>query len=163
MERQPYPREYTTKLRLCRLFKTMYAIEPFLDIMANSQPRKSLCKFRIGCHQLKLETNLELDVINSGRFQRPVPPPTERLCKQCTVDCVENEIHFLIECQKYTLLREVLYREVITIDPDFTPYYHSSKKLYMSSDSSKITHSVLLFISQAEQIHSRSLVTHVHA
>jgi len=33
----------------------------------------------------------------------------------------------------------------------------------MSSDSPKITHSVLLFISQAEQIHNRSLVTHVHA
>ena len=29
---------------------------------------------------------------------------------------MENKIHFLIECQKYTLLREVLYREVITID-----------------------------------------------
>ena len=45
-----------------------------------------------------------------------MPPPSERLCKECTVDCVENKIHFLIECQKYTLLREVLYREVITID-----------------------------------------------
>ena len=60
-----------------------------------------------------------MDAINSKLKQylgylSPVPPPTERLCKQCTVDCVENAIHFLIECQKYTLLR--LYREVITID-----------------------------------------------
>ena len=142
---------------------TTYAIEPFLDIMANSQPRKSPCKFSIGCHQLKIETILELHVINSGRYQCPVPPSTERLCKQCAVDSVENEIHFLIECQKYTLLREVLYREV-TIDPDFTLLPQFQKFIYlMRSDWSKITHSVLLFISQAEQIHNRSLVTHVHA
>jgi len=39
----------------------------------------------IGCHQLKIET---------GRYPHPVPPPTAN---------VENEIHFLIECQKYPL------------------------------------------------------------
>ena len=103
----------TTKLRLYRLFKTTYAIEPYLVIVANSQLRKSLCKFRIGCHQLKIETGTWIPT-------PPVPPPTERFCKPCTVDCVENEVHFLIECQKCTLLREVLYREVITIDTDFT-------------------------------------------
>ena len=112
----------TTELRLYRLVKTTYAIQPYLVIVANSQLRKSLCKFRIGCHQLKIE---------KGRYQHPVPPPTERLCKPCTVDCVENVIHFLIECQEYTLLREVLHGEVITIDPDFTllPQF-SSRNLY---------------------------------
>jgi len=63
----------TTELRLCRLFKTTYAIQPNLVIVANSQLRESLCKFRIGGHQLKIET---------GRYQRPVPPPIERLCKE---------------------------------------------------------------------------------
>jgi len=92
----------TTKLRLYRLFKTKYAIEPYLDLIANSQPRKSLCKFRIGCHQLKIER---------GRYKHPVPPPIERLCKQCTVDCVENEIHFLIESPKvHTFERSIIQR-----------------------------------------------------
>ena len=45
----------TTKLRLYRLFKTTYAIKPYLVIMANSQLRKSLHKFRIGCYQQKLK------------------------------------------------------------------------------------------------------------
>jgi len=70
---------------------------------------------------------------------------------------VENEIHFLIECQKYTLLREVLYREVITMD-NFTLLPQFQKFIYlMSSDSPMITHSVLLFISHAEQIRNKSL------
>ena len=64
----------------------------------------------------------------------------------------------------YTLLREVLFREVITINPDFTLVPQFQKFVYlMSPDSPKITHSVLLFISQAEQIHNRSLVILVHA
>jgi len=50
----------TTKLRLYWLFKTTYAIQPYLVIVANSQLRKSLCKFRIGCHQLKIETETRI-------------------------------------------------------------------------------------------------------
>jgi len=38
----PFPAGNTTKLRLYQLFKTTFAIEPYLDIMANSQLRKSL-------------------------------------------------------------------------------------------------------------------------
>jgi len=52
----------TTKLRLYWLFKTTYAIQPYLVIVANSQLRKSLCKFRIGCHQLKIETETRIPI-----------------------------------------------------------------------------------------------------
>jgi len=46
----------TTKLRLYLLFRTTYVINPYLVIMASSQLRKSLCKFKIDCLQLKIET-----------------------------------------------------------------------------------------------------------
>jgi len=70
------------------------------------------------------------------------------------VDYVENEIHFLIECKKYTLLRQELQR--ITVDPDFTLLSQFQKFIYlMSSDTPNIINSISLLI------HNKSLVAHV--
>ena len=94
----------TTKVRLYRLFKTTYAIEPYLFILANSHLRKSLCK-------------LWNWMPSTENWNREIPTPSATTnCKHCTVDCVENEIHFLIECQKYPLWKKYLYREVIRMD-----------------------------------------------
>ena len=141
----------STKLRLYRLFKTSFRCEPYLSTMPSSHLRKALCRFRIGCHPLRIET---------ARYQRPVPPPFERLCEQCTVECVENEIHFLTECAKFTDLREILYRQVAEIEPSFPLLPQFKKFLFlMSSCESCIIHSVSLFITQAEQSRTRLLTT----
>ena len=142
----------TTKLRLYRLFKTTYAISsrlhtqlsPICYIMANSHLRKSLWKFWNW-----------MPSTENWNWEIPTPSATTN-CKNCTVDCVENEIHFLIECQKYPLLRDILYREVITMD-NFPTNTVPEIYTWWAQTHPKITHNVLLFISQTEQIHNKSL------
>ena len=73
----------TTKLRLYRLFETTYAIEPYLVIVANSQLRKSLCKFRIGCHQLKIETVSWIPIPSATTNWKTLQTVHSWLCGEC--------------------------------------------------------------------------------
>ena len=43
--------------------------------------------------------------IETGRFSTPVTPLSNRLCKFCNLNCIEDEIHFLIECPLYNDIR----------------------------------------------------------
>ena len=56
-----------------------------------------LCRFRISAHRLQIER---------GRYQGI--PPDQRLCAQCGSGEVENEIHFILTCPKFTKERENL-------------------------------------------------------
>ena len=56
-----------------------------------SRPHKRIIsQFRIGNHHLNIET---------GRHKRPKIPPEQRMCHFC--NSVEDESHFLIDCQMY--------------------------------------------------------------
>ncbi len=56
--------------------------------------KKSLSKFRIGDHNLRIET---------GRHVRPKIKPEERICPFC--DYVEDEVHFLVNCHAFEDIR----------------------------------------------------------
>ena len=90
----------------------------------NSMPRhlrRVLAKLRCVTLPLAIET---------GRFHRPPLKLDERLCL-CQNPVVENEHHFLIDCELYSDLRYDLTREMAQLNPD-----------YMNSDS--ITKYILL-------------------
>ena len=57
--------------------------------------RKIISQLRLGVIPLRLET---------ARFLRPLIPEKERVC-YCTSGEVENEVHFLFYCSKYSDLR----------------------------------------------------------
>ena len=68
--------------------------------------RKTIAKFRIGSAPI----NIEL-----GRYKRI--PENQRLCKSCKnknppIECVENEIHVLLVCDSYDILRQKLYENL---------------------------------------------------
>ena len=48
-----------------------------------------IARFRVSSHQLAKE---------KGRHQLPVIPPHERLCHYCTKGKVDDELHFLLQC-----------------------------------------------------------------
>jgi len=58
--------------------------------------KRNLAKFRLGDHKLRIET---------GRHNRPRLLPEQRICRACSMNKVEDEIHFLIECPIYANLR----------------------------------------------------------
>ena len=89
------------KLRTYCLFKSNYIYEPYLDEIRSHSIKKELVKFRISATKLAIE---------SGRYLRPQVPLNDRLCTFCNDKCVENEMHFLLDCEFYKEKRESLYR-----------------------------------------------------
>ena len=72
--------------------------------------RRVLAKFR--------SCNLPL-TIETGRYTRPKTPVFERLCKYCCTDSVEDETHFLVDCEFYSDLRYNLFQSAQSINDRF--------------------------------------------
>ena len=80
------------KLRTYRKFKSIFMFEKYLTHVSNDSDRSNLARFRTSCHKLLIEY---------GRYTTPKTPIAERLCKQCVMNAVEDESHFLLVCPKY--------------------------------------------------------------
>ena len=89
-----------------------------------------MVKTRLGVLPIRIET---------GRYERPKKPADQRLCQQCSLGSVENEIHFLLECPRNTLLRDKLLSQIS--NEDFYSYTPIEKLKYLlnSSEIVKIT------------------------
>lgn len=72
-----------------------FRFQPYLDICNISKFRFALTRLRVSSHRLQIE---------SGRWARPNAIPIhDRKCLECNV--VEDEYHFVLECNIYTDLR----------------------------------------------------------
>jgi hypothetical protein len=86
-------------LRVYRLFKSDYRMEPYLIDISDSKVRRSLSRLRLSSHNLHVET---------GRHCRPKTPLEQRLCLICNDGNVEDEMHFIEVCSVYNDLRSDL-------------------------------------------------------
>ena len=85
----------TGKLRFYKLFKITFEREPYLNLPPHLQV--PIAKLKISCHLLQIET---------GRYTLPNPIPcSERFCC-CCEGKVEDELHFVFQCQLYETLPE---------------------------------------------------------
>ena len=110
--------------------------------------RKRLCQLRLGCLPLKIQTD---------RYIKPRIPPEERFC--CQPECntfstgnrpVENELHFLIICKQYELIRQSLFSKIDL--PGFSNMTSFDKFRYLLT-SSNVARIVGQFITDAFDIH----------
>jgi hypothetical protein len=85
------------KLRTFCTFKTNFVMETYLLNVRDFKLRRIISKFRLSNHQLAIE---------KGRHVRPIIPADQRYCKLCNSDKIENEEHFLCDCQKFEVLRK---------------------------------------------------------
>ena len=54
---------------------------------------KAICKLRLTAHNILIKT---------GRYVKPKNMPrSERICKHCNLNIIENEFHFLSQCSPY--------------------------------------------------------------
>ena len=89
------------KLRTYCKFKTSFEPENYLFTFKNFEKRRLFTQLRISSHDLCIET---------GRYTRPaVTPISERLCKFCNIDKIEDEFHVIMECNYYEELRKLLF------------------------------------------------------
>ena len=73
--------------------------------MADLSRKKAtnLAQLRTSAHNLAIET---------GRYARPAVPSSERKCKMCDLDEVEDEVHFINRCTTYEEDRRELFGNV---------------------------------------------------
>ena len=88
------------KLRTYRIFKTKFELEDYLIKIEDFNLRKMLSKFRLSDHNLAIEL---------GRRTKPKVPANNRLCKKCDSNVVEDEMHFILECDFYIQERKKLF------------------------------------------------------
>ena len=86
------------KLSTYLKLKSNVGFEPYLQIVENLDYRRSITRIRISSHKLQIE---------SGRYNNT--PRELRFCNKCNENMIEDEIHFLLHCQKYNSARTKLY------------------------------------------------------
>ena len=109
------------KLRTYKLFKQCFGIEPYLENLYDKNLRRCLTSFRISTHRLRIER---------GRYCGE--KPEDRLCGSCNV--VENEIHFLCECNKYDIFRLKMLDNISASNISPLDHERTFIKLMTSSD-----------------------------
>ena len=89
-----------SKLHFLNYFKKEFKTENYLKIK-NFENRRALTKLRTSSHNLAIET---------GRWSKI--ERKNRLCEQCTENIIEDEIHFLFDCKKYSSNRNITFKYI---------------------------------------------------
>ena len=74
----------------------------YVDVLKNKNERAMLSKLRISAHKLAIEGGSYLNI-----------PKHERICTACNSCEVEDEEHFLLNCNLYKPLRQVLCSKLV--------------------------------------------------
>ena len=123
------------KLCTYKHFKTRYCSEPYLKYIENPFERKQLTCYRISAHNLKIER---------GRYQNQ--ERSNRLCTLCNSGEIEDELHFLMNCNYYKDIRQK-YLHAIFVDSLLTRW---EQFLYlMQTADCDIIRNVSCFLNEA--------------
>ena len=79
--------------------------EQSIDIMV-----RVVAKLRLGNYNLRIE---------NGRQSTPRLAEHLRICQRCSSNEVENEVHFLLSCNRYDAIRKSLVDDIISKYSDF--------------------------------------------
>ena len=109
------------KLTLYTKIKYNLSLEPYLEKL-DFKYRRNITKLRISSHRLQIGT---------GRYEKI--PRNERICKNCTLNETEDEIHFLLQCPKYNVQRENLLNQLFTSYPSLKDIGLHNLFLYIMS------------------------------
>ena len=96
------------KLHLFRQIKSYYAVEKYVFDNINFSLRSCIAQLRFGTLPLTVET---------GRFTSI--KRDDRVCPICDTNDVEDELHFLFTCPKFSDLRKNMFSKVLRYNNDF--------------------------------------------
>jgi hypothetical protein len=128
------------RLEAYSIFKYSFEFEKYLDQLKEPKYRIALTKFRISAHHLAIET---------GRFENI--DRNNRICRNCNMNMIESEYHFLLACPFYRELRHKY----------FKPYYCQWPNLrkfetLMSSKSTRVLLNLAKFLYFANKTRNES-------
>ena len=125
-----------SKLRTYALIKTTIGRESYLTDIKNTKQRQKLAKFRLSNHRLMIE---------SGRHMKL--PKNERMCPVCS-EGIEDEVHFLVNCNFYEEIRKPLLDMCVELKPNFD-FYSDEEKFVFIMTTPHLMGSVSKFIYSA--------------
>ena len=117
------------KLRTYVQIKTNFGYEKYLDLIDESKTRKTVTKFKISSHKLKIEF---------GRYTKPLTPIEERLCDKCDMREVEDENHFFNNCTHFSEERLKLFDIIKESNINFHSLSPSNKIFWTFNCENKI-------------------------
>ena len=89
------------KLRLYRNIKKDCNVEKYVKLNLTQSQRSLLCQLRIGVLPLRVETGRYINL-----------KVEDRICEQCNLNSVEDELHFLFHCTLYEEERVNFYSNI---------------------------------------------------
>ena len=115
-------------LRSYRLFKGTFKQEKYLSLTCEFKYISAIAQLRASSHTLAIE---------KGRHERPKKPIELRLCKYCNV--IEDEVHFVTDCQCNVNERNILYENVNNLYPNFQSLSNNQKFIFiMQNENSTV-------------------------
>ena len=118
------------KLRTYVILDDFFKPKQFILKPLSFIQRKFLSKFWLGVLPIRLE---------KGRYERPRLPEAERVCLVCNEpNAVENEIHFLLKCPAYDVIRRDLLSKIPDLDEDFLNWDSNRQLTFLSCNPSSV-------------------------
>ena len=113
------------------------------------EKRRNITKLRTSAHKPRIETE-------GFNNKNTYIPPELRLCMNCEGKQVEDEFHFIAECNKYTSLRDELFTKCKRYNKYFDDYNNYDKFIWLLSNENLGNLSGFLgtFITEALKIRS---------
>ena len=135
--------ENCSKLKLYKNIKLSYEYEHFVDVLSIRKFRHCYAQFRTGAHDLEIER---------GRYHNL--PLDRRVCKVCSANVVEDELHFILCCRLYADIRLCFIPRKYFMNPCLHKLH-----ILLSSKNDLIIRNVAQFICQA--LHRRKLMLQI--
>jgi hypothetical protein len=119
-----------SKLQLYKTFKREFIFERYIDILNLRKFRYIYVNFRIGSHDLEIE---------KGRYNNTIRE--NRICKLCDTNTVEDEYHFLLNCNYYSDLRAAYIPLKYFTQPNINKF-----NIIMSTKNEELIKSVAMYL-----------------
>ena len=149
------------KLRTYSIFKKDVGVmEPYLKLVDHRSKRSVLARFRMGVLPLRIETGRYELVLNNRGI-----PVKFRVCQCCDLNKIEDEIHFLLECPCYVILRKSLFdtcknflkEKSFNFDVQNISDINACFSIIMSTKEQHVVHAVASFVWRAICIRAKKL------
>ena len=101
-------------------------MEPYLSHIENGDNRKALCQLRLSSHPLNIES-----------LRGKITDPKLRLCTLCDDTKVEDEFHFMMQCNKYENERNIFIENISNYCINFRELNLQNKFLWLLSNEDK--------------------------
>ena len=119
-----------TNLRTHKTFSFFPKLSTYVSDLTDTRLIAAVARLRLSSHNLEIER---------GRHTRPKTPVVNRTCRRCQTTQVDDEIHFLMQCNMFELDRKALLSEAGKYITNFNTQSDTEQfKSIMSSENHAI-------------------------